>query len=242
MHAARDVRLVIDAEQVALCGDLQTIGRHRHASAAVVVGLDGPIRIVAERVHATRACILAPGFGHAVDVRGRLAVFLLPVHALSGADVPPLRDVAAPPWLELAGAVARDELAGFDLVERLVRRSAPQHRPIDDRLRRGLSSITDALEENLPVDVIADAAGLSPSRLMALVRAQLGTSLRGYRRWLRTFAVARAYASGGSLTSAALDAGFASSSHLVTAARAQFGIRPSQILSPANRPAIRAVG
>jgi AraC-like DNA-binding protein len=35
--------------------------------------------------------------------------------------------------------------------------------------------------------------------------------------------------------------GFASSSHLVTAARAQFGIRPSQILSPGNRPAIRAV-
>ena len=185
--------------------------------------------------------MLAPGFGHAVDVRGRLAVFLLPVHALSGAGVVPVCDVAAPPWLELAAAVSRDELAGFDLVERLVGRSAPRHRPIDDRVRRALSSVADGLDENLPVDVIADAAGLSPSRLMALVRAQLGTSLRGYRRWLRTFAVARAYASGGSLTTAALDAGFASSSHLVTASRAQFGIRPSQILSPANRATIRAV-
>jgi AraC-like DNA-binding protein len=76
---------------------------------------------------------------------------------------------------------------------------------------------------------------------MALVRAQLGTSLRGYRRWLRAFQVARTYAAGASLTAGALDAGFASSAHLSAASRDQFGIKPSQLLAPRTRCLIRVL-
>lgn len=78
------------------------------------------------------------------------------------------------------------------------------------------------------------------NRLMALAHAQLGAPLRYVRRWLRMFSVARDYAAGATLTTAALDAGFASSAHLSVAAREHFGIRPSQILSPRTRAAITA--
>jgi AraC-like DNA-binding protein len=75
---------------------------------------------------------------------------------------------------------------------------------------------------------------------MGLAREQMGTSLRVFRRWLRTFSVARDYAAGASLTTAAIDAGFSSSSHLSAASREHFGIRPSQILTPRTRAAIIA--
>ena len=91
----------------------------------------------------------------------------------------------------------------------------------------------------MAIEELALAARLSASRLMALARRQLGSSLRQYRSWLRSFRVARDYAAGRSLTEAALEAGFASSAHLSAATREHFGIRPSDVLSPANRGAIR---
>lgn len=236
------MQLVVGDGRIALGGALTQICRHRHASAAVVVGLDAPLRLVANRSHVTAVAMLGPGFNHALDVHGRIAVFLLPVHSVSRANLPPVRDIAGvATWRDLGEAVARGELDDFAIVDRTVRRSAPAVTPLDDRLRRALEAVAKALGENLAVERIAEVAGLSPSRVMALARVQLGASLRGYRRWLRTFEVARRYAGGASLTEAAFDAGFASSAHLATTSRANFGIRPSQVLSPDSRDSIRVV-
>src|SRR6185295_10655625 len=167
----------------------------------------------------------------------------LPPHVL-GAPALPVMDTPDPGgWIELAAAVSRDELRSFEPIDHQVRqqlrgrarRADAIAAPIDDRVLRATAVIADALDENLPVDAIAASAGVSPSRLMALVRAQLGTSLRGYRRWLRMFQVARTYATGASLTAGALDAGFSSSAHLSAASREQFGIKPSQLLAPRRR-------
>jgi AraC-like DNA-binding protein len=153
-----------------------------------------------------------------------------------------VRDVSGrATWRELGEAVVRGELDDFAVVDRAVGRYGSPAVPLDDRLRRALDAVSGALDENVPVEVVAEAAGLSPSRVMALARAQLGSSLRGYRRWLRTFEVARRYAGGASLTAAAFEAGFASSAHLVTTARASFGVRPSQVLSPSSRGSIRVI-
>jgi AraC-like DNA-binding protein len=237
------MQLVVGDGRIALGGALTQICRHRHASAAVVVGLDAPLRLVAGHSHVTTVALLRPGFDHAVDVRGRIAVFLLPVHAMSCAELAPIRDLAeVSAWRELGEAVSRGELDDFAIVDRAVRRSLPSVVPLDDRLGRALDTVANALDENLSVEMVAEAAGLSPSRVMALARVQLGTSVRGYRRWLRTFEVARRYAGGASLTEAAFDAGFASSAHLATTSRASFGIRPSQVLSPMSRSSIHVVG
>jgi len=236
------LQLVVGDGRIALGGELAQIGQHRHTSAAVVVGLDAPLRLVGERSQVTRAALIAAGFDHAVGVRGRIAVFLLPVHAVAHSDAAPVRDVSGlATWRELGEAVAHGQLDDFGIVDRALRRSAPTARPLDDRVRRALDSVVGALDENLAIRDLAATAGLSPSRLMALARLQLGTSFRGYRRWLRTFEVARRYAGGASLTEAAFEAGFASSAHLVTTARASFGIRPSQVLSPDSRGSIRVV-
>lgn len=235
-HEPTAVRLAVGADQVALCGELGEVRLHRHASAAIVVGLDAPVGVIAERRLDAAAALIAPGLAHALEVRGRVAVFLLPPTAIARAGLAAVTTVAPRHWLELAHAVADGTFDDFSSVTRLV-----TARPVDDRVAIATSILAATLASNLPAARLADAVSLSPSRLMALVHAELGTSLRGYRRWLRTFAVARRYAAGASLTEAAHEAGFASSAHLVTAARASFGIRPSQVLAPANRALIRAL-
>ena len=141
----------------------------------------------------------------------------------------------------IVGLASSRFLDCFEPLQRCLAREGLHPRPVDRRLRRALELLADDLDDNRAIEEIAAEAGLSPTRLMALARQQLGTSLRGYRRWLRSFHVARRYALGASLTDAALEAGFSSSAHLSAAAREQFGIRPSQLLTPHTRAAIRAV-
>lgn len=234
--------MMLGEEQVAISGDLGAISPHHHAAPAIVIGVDGPLRFIADGSRSSRAALIAPGFHHSVDVRGgRMAVFLLPAAGAPLASEP-VHDLARPgDWLELAAAVERQQLGGFEEVARALARQGIGPRPLDERVRRAVTAMTGALDDNCAVGELSAIAGLSAPRLMALCRAQLGTSLRGYRRWLRAFRVAEEYARGASLTEAALEAGFASSAHLSAAVREQFGLRPSRLLTPATRKAIRAV-
>jgi AraC-like DNA-binding protein len=240
---AQAVPLIAGPERIGLCGRFPQVAHHHHAAPAIVVGIDGPLRFVAGKTHDSRAALIAPGFAHAVQAHGgRLAMFVLPTHVLSRHDLLPVRDLPHPlRWVELGQAVLRGQVTSFAPVDEVLASEQLELPPIDDRLRRALEVLGAALDQNLPVARAAAAAHLSPSRLMAIAREQLGVSLRVHRRWLRAFSVARAYATGASLTEAALAAGFASSAHLSAAAREHFGIRPSDILSPHNRRAIAAV-
>lgn len=231
-------------ERIGLCGHFAEVSRHRHAAPAVVIGVDGPLRFVAERTHQSRAVLVEPGFAHAVDTGGgRLAMFVLAPHAQRRQGGAPLRDLPDPRgWAALGEAVFRQELTDFTEIDHRLEGGRLGLRPIDDRLRTALGVVGATVDQNVSIDDIASAAGLSGSRLMNLAHAQLGASLRSYRRWLRAFRVARDYAAGASLTEAALAAGFSSSAHLSAAARAHFGIRPSDILTPRNRAAVRALG
>ena len=238
-------RLQILAEpgRVALAGQLSNVGRHRLAAPAVVIGVDGNLRLRSERVHQGRAMLVSPGCWHSFDpTPGRMAVFLLPPSALRRDQLSWVQELSSPGrWLEVAQALLDRKLTTWEPIDGCLAREHLAARPIDRRLRAALDTVEGALDENLAIGELAGIATLSPSRLMALVREQLGTSLRGYRRWLRTFRVVRDYAAGRSLTEAAFAAGFASSPHLSAATRDQFGIRPSDILRPANRATIRVL-
>jgi AraC-like DNA-binding protein len=108
-------------------------------------------------------------------------------------------------------------------------------------MERTLLWLEENLAENAAVEASARSAALSPSRMMALSRESFGVALRHLRRWLRAQAVVARYASGGSLTDAALDVGFNSSAHLSATFRDLFGVAPSQVLRRASRPHIAVV-
>jgi hypothetical protein len=58
-----NVRVIAEAERVAIGGGLGPVSRHGLAATAVVVGVDGPLRLRAERVHEGRAVLVRPGCG-----------------------------------------------------------------------------------------------------------------------------------------------------------------------------------
>lgn len=235
--------MIAETERVAIGGRLGRISRHRLAAPAIVVGVDAPLRLRADRAHEGRAVLIRPGCWHSIDdTAGRMAVFFLSPHALHGDGRGWVQDLPHPGrWVELGEALLSGQLDAFQPVDDCLARSHVKTRAIDDRLRSAMEVLRDALDENLPIEDVAAVARISASRLMTLAHEQLGTSLRTYRRWLRAFQVVRAYAGGLSLTEAAFAAGFASSPHLSTVAREQFGIRPSDILHPANRAAIQVM-
>ncbi len=194
------VRLVVGDRRVALCGAIDEVRAHHHASPAVVVGIDSPLRVVTdERTHASRAVRIAPGFEHALDVgKGRIAVFLLPPQRTLP-TLPDVHDLPTPDqWVAMGLDLLRGEMSSFEAVDHALRHLDLQPRAIDDRLHFALDALSATLGDNVPIDALAEGVRLSPTRLMALAREQLGTSLRSYRRWVRTFQVARDYASGAS--------------------------------------------
>ena len=237
------MRVIAGADRISLAGRFDDIRSHQHAAPVIVVGLDGPVRFVADdRQHTGRAVVVAPGLVHAVDaMRGRLALFLLPAGAVPTGG-PPIRDLARPhAWREIGTALVDGELSGLEPVDRCLARERLGARPLDRRLQRAIGRLVDRLEDNVSIDEAAADVGLSGSRLMALAHDQIGAPLRSYRRWLRTIRVAREFGAGASITEAAHAAGFASSAHLAMAAREHFGIRPSDVLSVHRRDAIRSI-
>ena len=237
------VRVIAESDRVAIGGRLGQVRRHRLSAPAVVVGVDRTVRLRSDYEHEGRAVLVRPGCWHSIDAgEGRIAVFFLPPHALRSDRLDWVRDLPHPGrWIELGEALLNRDLSVFEPIDHCLAREQLDTRPIDDRLRVAMRVLQQSLDQNLAVDDVAAIAHLSASRLMALAHEQLGTSLRGYRRWLRAFRVVRDYASGLSLTEAAFSAGFASSAHLSVSTREQFGIRPSDILRPANRATIRVV-
>lgn len=83
--------------------------------------------------------------------------------------------------------------------------------------RRAIEALHRDLAESPSVSSIAAELGCSPFHLMRAVRAELGTSLRGYRVAARIGAALHRLAEGEQdLTRLALELGFASHAHLTS--------------------------
>jgi len=122
---------------------------------------------------------------------------------------------------ELAEAARRvvAALAGGD---------APSVAP-DERILRAVAYVHAHLDAPLTLDAVAAEACLSPSRFRHLFVEQTGMALRPYILWRRMLRVWELTAAGGSLSSAAHEAGFADAAHLSRTSRRMFGFPPSSI-------------
>jgi AraC-like DNA-binding protein len=78
---------------------------------------------------------------------------------------------------------------------------------------------------------LADGLGLSPSRLSHRFKAEVGVTIRGYRRWARLSAAIAELAAGSTLTDAAHNAGFADLAHLSRTFRSHLGLAPTDVLA-----------
>ncbi|MEU4230831.1 AraC family transcriptional regulator [Nonomuraea sp. NPDC026600] len=115
-------------------------------------------------------------------------------------------------WLDLAGPDDRAEIR-------------------DARIRHASHRLAEDAGQQLSAEKLAAEVGLSVSAFLRLFRAQTGTTFRRYRLWARMLRVATLLEIWPDLSTAAMEAGFASPSHFSSAFHAMFGLRPSRLLA-----------
>ena len=218
---------------------------HAHHAMHFILAVEGDICVrTSENGRGWRAAgvLTSPDILHAVDARGvdTLLVFMDPEsdagamfrHAfegpvrlitpeeraalLNGADPSVLVKDGADEWSRSAARILG--LTPYD-----------GRRPVDPRVRKLLSLLRGGTFEGVvSLDVLAEAVGLSPSRLMHVFTESIGIPLRPYLSWLRLQRAAAAIVSGkASLTEAAHAAGFADAAHMTRSFKRMLGVAPS---------------
>ena len=233
---------------------LGRVGRHAHAAAALLVGIDGMFSI-RERGdwRRTRTALIPAGVTHELACGTTLmaTLYLFPttgeasrLAARLGLSEASLRvDFELPAgftaWLAAVHGGDHDRATTGAGLDALV--GGPLRAPaLDPRVLQTAQRLQEGLCDPPPMQALAEEVGLSESRLMHLFKAEVGIPVRRFRAWARMRSVTQNVARGDSLTMAALASGFADSAHMSHAFRSMFGIAASTVLNPHSR--LRAEG
>ncbi|GAA2277978.1 hypothetical protein GCM10010149_21820 [Nonomuraea roseoviolacea subsp. roseoviolacea] len=192
---------------------------HRHAAFQIAVAAEGEVTVVDEREtrHRGVALVVPPMARHRMLTAADLLIFYIEPHCVFAdrlrercgdgiTAVPELRDL-------------REE----DIGRAGVRPSAE----LDPRLVAALNTLK---ERSVPMPSLAAAVGLSPQRLRALARHQVGMPLARWRVWARLRLAAEAMRAGRSPADAAIEAGFTDQAHLTRQMREMMGLTPAAVL------------
>lgn len=114
-------------------------------------------------------------------------------------------------------------------IVRTLTADTPPRRATDPRVLRAIGLLQERLDGPIPLDEIAEAVFLSPSRFRHLFVEETGVAFRRYIQWLRLQRVLEGMTAGESLTQAALAAGFADAAHMSRTFRRMFGVAPSTL-------------
>jgi AraC-like DNA-binding protein len=217
-------------------GPSLNLAPHSGSVWCLAVGIDGPVTVASEHGTArdVHSVLIPPRLTHQLTCHGAglVSCYLEPTSDRADAsrhkfgewigDVgvghvdearlhfTPTDDESASHWLDLAAPAAG--------------------RCIDPRITHAARRIRDDPAATIAASELAADAGLSESRFLHLFRDELGTSLRRYRLWARLTHAGTAIAAGDNLTEAAMNAGFASPSHLADRFKTTFGLSASQLL------------
>ena len=214
---------------------------HAHHAVQVTLALEGDFEFESG-AHSVGGDVVAvaPDALHAFNARGLFAhVYIEPecragraaASALFAGDEP-LAQVAGISLGDLASELSaafkrrgRDDRELTDLGRRVIERlagGASAAEP-DSRVREILAWVQGRLDYPVSLADAAELAGLSKARVRHLFVEQTGLQFRTYLLWLRLMKGLEAFASGASLTDAALGAGFSDSAHFSRTFRRMFG-------------------
>lgn len=240
--------IYLSDRRVVFIGRLPAARRTSLASSRLIVCLTGEMHYCLDHDSPAQACtslLLPPGLSIAVDTRDALiADCYLEV---LGRDHAALRHQATPIGPGLYRDLQRQaELA--TMLRRLHRQAPPanlffaQLEPlleppgqiadsfhVDPRIERTVERIKRSPHDLLSAQQLAQEVGLSPSRLLALFKQHVGIPIRRYRLWRRLYQSTLRLSEGCSLTEAAMEAGFADSSHFSRTYLDMIGMQPSTL-------------
>ena len=202
---------------------------HRHAAFQIVIGISYAAAVV-----------------DASDVRHRAVALVVPPmqqHCLLA--TPDVLTYFVEPHCAFADRLRQDYGNAITAAPELRDLSEDDVRPLggrrsdelDPRLVLALNTLADS---GIPLPSLAAQVGLSPQRLRALARQQLGMPLARWRVWSRLRRAAEALQGGQSLADAAITAGFADQAHLTRQMREMMGLTPAALLPIVSRHSLRA--
>ncbi|AHH20537.1 putative transcriptional regulator, AraC family [Nocardia nova SH22a] len=200
---------------------------HRHAAFQIARAPDGVELVDAAGIrHRSTVLLVPPAQHHRIRAVTRLETFFVEPHCVFADRLRALcaDGITAAPGLQ---GVGEDE----------IRAGTSPSADLDPRLLLAMDLLRD---NGFPMPELAAAVGLSPQRLRALARAQVGMPLTRWRVWTRLRRAAQQLRSGDSVADAAIAAGFADQAHFTRQLRDMMGMTPAQvqpILCPQSRRA-----
>jgi len=130
-------------------------------------------------------------------------------------------------WLEGSPFPDSDEPVEHLLAELERAQATPLVAPLDGRIRNVIATLKGSLDTRTPLEQLADAARLSPSRLTHLFTEQVGMSIKQYVVWLRLVSVIDSLSPGKQLGALARDSGFPDQAAFNRTYRKAWGRTPS---------------
>ncbi|MEU4342736.1 AraC family transcriptional regulator [Nocardia sp. NPDC023852] len=240
-EAHRPAALWLWAGQAIYRGPSLRLDAHSTAVDCLAIGVDTAFRLEADRSARTvRSALIPPRKVHRVVADGGRLMFCYldpgSRRARACREQMTLWDndfgFAHRSETRLADAAGRDRPDPRELADLV---GAAPRPPMDDRVREAMATLLGHPAREITAERLAAAAHLSESRFLHLFSSQAGTSFRRYRLWARMLGAGRSIAKGASLTSASVDAGFASPSHFSDAFRTLFGLSPTALLATGVR-------
>ena len=211
--------------------------QHSHMAAHIIISSNGRIKVqCAEAEYLCNGILIPSGVSHTVDTFGNSVLVFL--YDCTTQVAKQIREVACIPekvckelterYADMESASARYD--GFEqtVLSRLGITGLVAN-VTDERIQTAMKLIRTKSTEKVTCQDVADAVHLSQSRFSHLFREQAGMTFAAYLIYQRILYVYTQMLQGRSITEAALEAGFSSSSHFADVNRRVFGISANTI-------------
>lgn len=202
---------------------------HRHGAFQIVVAGRGEVAMVdpAGTRHQTAALVVSPMAPHRILAIRDLITYFIEPHCLFADQLRQRYDAG------IAAAPELGELRESDVAAAC----RGQSQELDPRLVTALALLADS---NIAMPSLAAEIGLSPQRLRALARRELGMPLSRWRVWSRLRRAVEALQSGMPLAEAAVAAGFSDQAHFTRQMREMMGLTPTMVRHALGDQGLRA--
>ena len=209
---------------------------HRHMAAHIIVSLEGSMKVLRDGAEYLCGGVIIPaGVSHAVKTEGNaVLVFLYDCTTDVARQIKVMHLLSEACCNEISMLYAELERSGnYDRFEKGVLRQVGMTDTgcgiMDERIRSAMQYIRTRLPERISCGEVADGVHLSQGRFSHLFREQVGMTFASYLIYQRIMYVYAEVLRGRTITDAALDAGFSSSSHFADINRRVFGLSASGI-------------
>lgn len=239
-----DSTISVTRERLIYDGPLGKLQTHSHATLALLVGVEQPFLLTTALATTSCSVAIVPAcVQHELDFHDKrsIVVYVEPhdvrygsFHRAAAGSCRAL-DALTPSWLTAIDSWSnRRDCDGLVSCAAETFGAAPV--TLDRRVRELAACFNRGELLDAEATEMAARVELSPSRLIHLIKAELGVGVRRLKQHYRFKLVALAAAEGRNLTDAAHAAGFADSGHFSRTFLKTFGLNPGKVLLRAPGP------